>query len=90
MFGKSPYEHSPHIKFVDASWASGGNSTKIAGVVLLYDTLENAYKCYWGAANGDNEWEDIVHISEWGTSAPLNRTNMWFGELQDNPFSNEE
>lgn len=87
--GKSPYEHSPHIKVVDAVWATGGNQG-VAGVVLLFDTHTKEYRCYWGAASGLDEWQDTVHLANWGNTAPLNRANMWFGELQDDPFSEGE
>lgn len=87
--GVSPLKHAPHIKFVDAVWATAGR--KAAGVVLLFDTITNEYKAYWGGVDGIDEWEDICWLSNHGNKVPNTRLNMWFNmdELPANPFEKE-
>ena len=79
-FGKSPYAHTPHIKFVTVLW---GGSSKPFGIVLLFDTITNEYKAYASGVDGYNVWEDIVYIA--------NNGGKWyytdiFGDLPSNPF----
>lgn len=84
MFGDCPQPDLPHIKFVRAEWATAGS--KCAGVVLIFDTITNEYKAYWGGVYGEDEWTDICHLAKYGSKAPSSRINMWFGDLPDNPF----
>lgn len=86
FFGERPNSTAPHIRFVDAVWASNGCGN--AGVVLLYDTITDEYKAYWGATRGYDEWDDICYLAEYGHQAPTDRLGMWFDMNQrpDNPF----
>lgn len=85
-FGKSPNDIAPYIKFIDAVWACTGEGS--AGAILLFDTIEDEYKVYWGASRGIDEWEDICYLSKYGHKAPIDRMGMWFDMNQrpENPF----
>lgn len=83
-FGRSPLEHAPHIRFVNAIWAADGMN-RTAGIVQLYDTITNEHKFYWGTANGENIWHDIRVISNHGHKLPVKMVRNWLN-ASGNPF----
>ncbi len=83
-FGKSPLDHALHIRYVNSIWSHGGNGT--AGIVQLYDTITDEHKFYWGAGFGGNdEWKDIVHLSNYGHKLPAEIVRNWLN-ASGNPF----
>ena len=86
-FGKSPLEHAPHIRYVNAIWSHHSDGT--AGIVQLFDTITGEHKFYWGATSGSvDEWKDIVYLSNYGHKLPVNMVRNWLN-ASDNPFAEE-
>lgn len=86
-FGKSPLEHAPHIRFVNAIWAHQSGGT--AGIVQLFDTITDEHKFYWGVGVGGNdEWRDIVHLSNYGHKLPAKMVRNWLN-ASGNPFNED-
>ena len=83
-FGRSPLEHAPHIRYVNAIWSHHGAGT--AGIVQLYDTITDEHKFYWGATSGgSDEWSDILQLSNYGHKLPVKMVRCWLN-VSGNPF----
>ena len=83
-FGKSPIEHAPHIRFVNAIWAAEGYKLSV-GIVQLYDTITGEHKFYWGTARGNNVWHNISVIANHGHRLPVKMVRQWLN-ASGNPF----
>jgi len=57
------------VKILGSCWFSPGGSLQIIGIVKTINEM-NEIKYYIGCANGDNQKEDEIHISEWGSTFP--------------------
>lgn len=62
------------MEIIDYTWFTSSHSI---GIVLVKDPYDG-YKVYIGVGVGNNELDDVKHITEWGNRFPLEAAKKLF------------
>ena len=65
------------MEVIDYIWFTTKQSI---GIVLVKDPYEG-YKSYIGVGVGNNELDDVKHITEWGNKFPLEAAKKLFPNI---------
>lgn len=65
------------MEIIDYTWFT---ASETIGVVLIKDPYDG-YKAYIGVAKGNNELDDVKHITEWGNKFPLEAAKKLFTHI---------
>jgi hypothetical protein len=65
------------MEIIDYTWFT---TSQTVGIVLVKDPYDG-YKAYIGVAKGGNELDDVIHITKWGSSFPIEAAKKLFTHI---------
>lgn len=99
IYNKGVMNDDDHIRIINAVWNSQGKAHTfvhprtidpvyaVSGFVLVFDSITNEYKCYWGTFAADRvrseALQDARHIAMWGNKVSDSVRDVFFPFVKD-------